>query len=292
MLMPGGEASTPYEQELTAWESYTAVIMDMFDSLAPHQAVLDIGAGFRDLQEDRLVRLDVVWTPHADVLGDAHALPFRDEVFDVVMAEAVLEHLRDPFAAAREMYRVLKPGGQVLAGCNFMFPFHGFPSMYFCCTEDGLREVFSSFREIAVEVAPWQRPALALRALVVELVNRLQPQEPLEHEFIEALRSLDRFPVDRIDASLTQEDAKRIAAGLSFLGMKQPTGVETTVPSAVIDVYQEDARLRSRYPDPAVLVPSILETSVDSLMRWALTDGCSLHPAIRAGLDAVPPFCK
>lgn len=49
------------------------------------------------------------------VQGDAHHLPFEDESFDIVYCRFVLEHLRDPAAALREMRRVTTPGGRVYA---------------------------------------------------------------------------------------------------------------------------------------------------------------------------------
>lgn len=42
-------------------------------------------------------------------------LPFADSTFDVVFARAVLHHTRDLEAACREFFRVLKPGGLLLA---------------------------------------------------------------------------------------------------------------------------------------------------------------------------------
>jgi ubiquinone/menaquinone biosynthesis C-methylase UbiE len=43
--------------------------------------------------------------------GSITALPFPDASFDVAVAHFVIEHLRDPMPALREMRRVLKPGG-------------------------------------------------------------------------------------------------------------------------------------------------------------------------------------
>jgi len=46
--------------------------------------------------------------------GDAHALPFPDDSFDVVTGQTVLIHCSDPKAALEEMKRVAKPGGIVI----------------------------------------------------------------------------------------------------------------------------------------------------------------------------------
>jgi SAM-dependent methyltransferase len=46
--------------------------------------------------------------------GFSHVLPFRDESFDYVFANAALHHMRDPSAAMFEMLRVVKVGGSVI----------------------------------------------------------------------------------------------------------------------------------------------------------------------------------
>jgi SAM-dependent methyltransferase len=45
--------------------------------------------------------------------GDAFALPFREASFDRVICAEVMEHVHDYRAAARELARVLKPGGRL-----------------------------------------------------------------------------------------------------------------------------------------------------------------------------------
>jgi demethylmenaquinone methyltransferase/2-methoxy-6-polyprenyl-1,4-benzoquinol methylase len=46
--------------------------------------------------------------------ADIRNLPYDDDIFDLVMAGHVLEHLADPAPALREMERVLRPGGAML----------------------------------------------------------------------------------------------------------------------------------------------------------------------------------
>jgi SAM-dependent methyltransferase len=44
-------------------------------------------------------------------VGDAYALAFPDDTFDIVHAHQVLQHVSNPVAVLREAKRVLKPGG-------------------------------------------------------------------------------------------------------------------------------------------------------------------------------------
>lgn len=50
-------------------------------------------------------------SPHAMLKMDITDIYFRDNVFDVILCNHVLEHVPDDKRAMRELYRVLKPGG-------------------------------------------------------------------------------------------------------------------------------------------------------------------------------------
>lgn len=47
--------------------------------------------------------------------ADAHALPLPSDTYDVVTCQTVLMHLREPLIALREMVRITKPGGLIIA---------------------------------------------------------------------------------------------------------------------------------------------------------------------------------
>jgi len=52
-------------------------------------------------------------TSAATVNGDGTRLPFLDDTFDRIICSEVMEHIPDDRAAARELARVLKPGGTI-----------------------------------------------------------------------------------------------------------------------------------------------------------------------------------
>lgn len=50
-------------------------------------------------------------SPIADIHFDLHNAPFKDNTFDVIFCNHVLEHVNDANQCMRELYRIMKPGG-------------------------------------------------------------------------------------------------------------------------------------------------------------------------------------
>ncbi len=74
---------------------------------APEQAFLKI---FRNQKNLDYTTTDLL-SPLADVKADICNLPFKDDSYDVILCNHVLEHIPDDTKAMTELYRVLKPGG-------------------------------------------------------------------------------------------------------------------------------------------------------------------------------------
>jgi SAM-dependent methyltransferase len=85
---------------------------------------------------------DVDLSYGADAAVDGTRLPLPDGSIDVVLISHVLEHVIDPIAGAREIERVLRTGGLVIATIPFSFPWHGVPLDFFRVTPSGMRALF------------------------------------------------------------------------------------------------------------------------------------------------------
>jgi SAM-dependent methyltransferase/uncharacterized protein YbaR (Trm112 family) len=123
----------------------------------PHPKVLVIGGsvigqGIEELLENsniEIVEIDVAFGAGVSVICDAHSLPFEDGCFDVVVIQAVLEHVVDPIRCVAEIHRVLNQNGIVYSETPFIQQVHLGRYDFTRFTHLGHRRLFRSFTEVS-----------------------------------------------------------------------------------------------------------------------------------------------
>lgn len=120
--------------------------------------VLDIGAGdysrYRHFFHcGQYLKMDVAKSDNIDVVGSAEAIPFKDGQFDSLVSTQVLEHLKHPAVAVKEMARVLKTGGFALVTAPQWNELHSEPYDFWRFTSYGLKLLFeeNGFKTILCE---------------------------------------------------------------------------------------------------------------------------------------------
>jgi len=120
--------------------------------------VLDVGAGTGDrygafIKCEKFLRMDVRAGADIDIVGRAEAIPLDDESVDGALCTQVFEHLELPEGSAREIYRVLKPGGFLLMTAPQVNELHEEPNDFFRYTKFGLTAMFerAGFKTITYE---------------------------------------------------------------------------------------------------------------------------------------------
>ena len=107
--------------------------------------VLNAGAGHRDIShlvDGEVVNQDIETGLHnenIDVLSPLHDIPVQDGSYDVVICNAVLEHVENPNDVIAEFHRVLRPGGVLYLVVPFIQPEHLDPTDFQRYTSDGLQ---------------------------------------------------------------------------------------------------------------------------------------------------------
>ena len=78
--------------------------------------VIEIGAGGGFLEQEipGLVKTEIFWIPHLDLVADAQALPFADGSLKAITMTNVFHHLPDVARFLSEAERTLRVGGRVI----------------------------------------------------------------------------------------------------------------------------------------------------------------------------------
>lgn len=200
---------------------------------APDGLFLDVGAGLRQTYHANVVNTDIYPSPSTDVLCVGEDLPFASDQFDAVFCFAVLEHTMRPWDVAREICRVLKPGGKVFVDWPFLQPVHGYPHHYYNATPRGNEALFEPYCD--VEPASFDHhhhPLIGARWMLTGWRNGLPDGIAQQFE----AKTVGELIATDPDAALDQDWCaqlhpflwKAVPSGSRIVGIKRPMFIHPT----------------------------------------------------------------
>ncbi len=141
-------------------------------------------------------------------------LPFRSTSVEFVVSLAVLEHLRYPSVVAREVMRILKPGGHYIGTVSFLEPFHG--DSYYHHTHLGTFNTLHSAGFEVIRVAPTPHWSGLRAQATMSLFPRLPG--PLAAALVWPVEVLHRlwWRAGRLFSPAASESLRRLANAGSF----------------------------------------------------------------------------
>lgn len=209
--------------KLTIWINIK--LFDYLNKCVPSDIILNLGSGvgqFDKYVNDDLKFINMDIQEHKDIslLGDAHFLPFKDGALDAVYSNAVLEHVEKPWIVARELYRVLKPGGKIFINVPFLNVIHDVHD-YFRFTDKGLESLFSDFEKIEVGVSAG--PSSFVGPFLIEYFSNFLPGNILKILF-RLFMTLIIWPIKYLDLPIKNSNRLRITAdAFYYIGQKPLT---------------------------------------------------------------------
>lgn len=139
------------------------LMLSVADSIEEQSILLDAGAGDCAYMEFFKSK-NIVYESADNCLGNhdyskitytcnLDKIPTEDNRFDTIICIQVLEHTNNPQQVLDELYRVLKPNGQIFLTAPFIYEEHDIPFDFYRYTQYGLRHLFekSSFKVQRIE---------------------------------------------------------------------------------------------------------------------------------------------
>jgi SAM-dependent methyltransferase/uncharacterized protein YbaR (Trm112 family) len=192
----------------------------IYDILGDETLVLSIGGG-PGRENPRVINLNINAFDSVDIIGDGTNLPLLDESFDLVTANAVIEHISNPVELISEMHRVLKPGGYAQLMIPFVFPFHAYPTDYQRFTAPGIAALTYRFQQ--VELSVLTGPTSAMLVVFREYLRILCPagDQRAVRSVLNGVSGWLTFLFKYLDVWLNRKpQAARLAAAFYYLGRK------------------------------------------------------------------------
>lgn len=121
------------------------------------QTVLSVGSAgpvtdfIKTKKGIQLKTLDINADKNPDFVCDLTDMNvIEDNSLNCVVVLEVLEHVKNPQKALSEIFRVLKPGGEIILSTPFIFHIHAEPHDYWRFTHYGLRLILEDYTDIVI----------------------------------------------------------------------------------------------------------------------------------------------
>jgi len=151
--------------------------------------------------------------PNIDIVCDVcEKIDAPSNSFDAVLVIALIEHLRDPYQAVREIYRVLKKGGVIFSVSPFIFKYHPYPYDYQRLTLDGLDRLYEKFEKIESGIIAG--PTSSFRHILANYLSLFTFSSSRHvNNIVRSLVYLFTFPFKWLDLLLVKNKNSEIIAG-------------------------------------------------------------------------------
>ncbi|WP_035714021.1 class I SAM-dependent methyltransferase [Azorhizobium doebereinerae] len=152
-------------------------VLDVGAGQAPWRGMLAKEVDYTGVDVEKADEFGMLRVPGV-VYYDGSKLPMADDSFDALMCIEVLEHVPDPAALLADMWRVLKPGGQLILTVPWSARIHHIPHDYSRFTRFGLARRLATAGFVAPEIRERGNDIAAIANKLIILTLRLVRPKP------------------------------------------------------------------------------------------------------------------
>lgn len=121
---------------------------------------------------ERWEYLNIDESTNPDYCCSAENIPVENSFFDTIIFCEILEHLEKPEKVLKEISRIIKPDGVLIASIPFLFPVHADPYDFQRWTKDKINKELLSLRFSEIEITPMGGPATVFHDIIIICIKR------------------------------------------------------------------------------------------------------------------------
>jgi SAM-dependent methyltransferase len=133
-----------------AWAGPVCLVGSKTYKLSQKQ-IEDWRNAYKSIDPNGFTGIDIAEGPNVDVVADLCDAGFAEKHpdlvghFGLVVCGALLEHVKNPFDAASNIAKLLRPGGQLYYLGPWVWGYHAYPDDYWRFSFSALQELFKGF---------------------------------------------------------------------------------------------------------------------------------------------------